>query len=149
MRGVRSQSNFPRIASRFFMPLKIGDCSDDCRNSIGKNVRVLRAGLGKKRRMPFQPFPASGKQAPADGGGRFAGKADCNESGVRIGEYLPPESRSAGDARSHSNGNGWPNRRGYGKERDDAMNGDWAPFAVAFLVAGAHGGRLGGRHVIR
>ncbi|MDY7787989.1 hypothetical protein U0E10_08705 [Burkholderia ubonensis] len=61
MWGVRSQSNFPRIASRFFMPLKIGDCSDDCRNSIGKNVRDLRAGLGKKRRMPFQPFPASGK----------------------------------------------------------------------------------------
>ncbi|WP_157659490.1 hypothetical protein [Burkholderia ubonensis] len=45
------------------------------------------------------------------------------------------------------------------------MNGDWAPFAVAFLVAGAlgglvvilvglfrlrsAGGRLGGRHVIQ
>lgn len=58
-----------------------------------------------------------------------------------------------------------PSRRGYGKGRDDAMNGDWAPFAVAFLVAGAlgglvvilvglfrlrsAGGRLGGRHVIQ
>lgn len=27
-----------------------------------------------------------------------------------------------------------------GKGRDDAMNGDWAPFAVAFLIACALGG---------
>ncbi|KVT96642.1 hypothetical protein WK61_01235 [Burkholderia ubonensis] len=59
---------------------------------------------------------------------------------MRVGEYLPPESRSAGDAISQFEREWLPNRRGYEKGRDDAMNGDWGPFAVAFLVACALGG---------
>ncbi|WP_157645786.1 hypothetical protein [Burkholderia ubonensis] len=59
---------------------------------------------------------------------------------MRVGEYLPPESRSAGDAISQFEREWLPNRRGYGKGRDDAMNGDRVPIAVAFLAACALGG---------